>query len=588
MKATCLFGASAALAILSFSHLEAPAQEVWVWDGGSSSDSKLSTAENWVSNIQPNTGNDVELQFTGSQRTSPANDFPFETAFWCWHLLPDAGTPFSISGGTVRLSAITNESPHLFTIKSSIHIPQHLQISLQGGDILLGGSEVTFQDSLRDLTVYGSPGGARTLTMGARLMDSASQARLVVNGNATVILTNANVYGDTVINSGRVQVGNGGACGVIGRGNVQVKNNSVLSFNRSDDLHLTTAITGNTAFQMTQDGTGETWLEGGGNNTWAGAVVNAGTLVLAKSSDSSIHALNSASLVKAGGTLRLGGEGNDQIADTATVTLEGGMFDLAGMHEVIAGLSGAGTVDTTQPEVACNFRVGYNSTSSTFSGQIRNSGVNSTLNLEKTGMGTFTLADFVSPFRGTVSVLQGTLALQNGASLPNVPSISLAANTRLKFTGASGIPVGQVVSGLGTIEGAPVIAGKLTPGNGIGVLRFSGTPNLQGTLEMEIRSDGATDKVISDSLLQYGGTLRVVNSGAAFSGGDSIDLFDAPSFGGFASVAAGGAELVAGAFDGFRRPGGESRAGRGGFCGRSNAGVDGEDSRAEPRHRLDR
>ncbi len=96
---------------------------------------------------------------------------------------------------------------------------------------------------------------------------------VTIQGAGTTILTNNNNYsGGTFINSGTLQIGNGGATGSI-TGNVA--NNGTLAFNRSNSLLITGAISG--TGNLVQAGTGTTILTG--NNTFTGTtLINTGAL----------------------------------------------------------------------------------------------------------------------------------------------------------------------------------------------------------------------------------------------------------------------------------------------------------------------
>lgn len=93
------------------------------------------------------------------------------------------------------------------------------------------------------------------------------------NGTGTTVLAADNSYsGGTTINAGTLQLGNGGTSGSIAG---DVANNGTLSFNRSDQLIFSKAISGTGS--VTQDGAGTTLMTGA--NTYSGATrVNAGTL----------------------------------------------------------------------------------------------------------------------------------------------------------------------------------------------------------------------------------------------------------------------------------------------------------------------
>ncbi|MFS2324259.1 autotransporter outer membrane beta-barrel domain-containing protein [Brucella sp. H1_1004] len=96
---------------------------------------------------------------------------------------------------------------------------------------------------------------------------------LTKEGEGTLILSAANTYtGDTIVNGGTLQIGDGGTTGSI---TSDVTNDGTLSFNRADQLIFSNAISGTGS--VTQDGTGTTLMTGA--NTYTGATrVNVGTL----------------------------------------------------------------------------------------------------------------------------------------------------------------------------------------------------------------------------------------------------------------------------------------------------------------------
>ena len=75
-----------------------------------------------------------------------------------------------------------------------------------------------------------------------------------------------------------------------------------------------------------------------------------GTAILAKASNSGVHAVSYISGVSAGALLQLGGTGGDQIYDgNFGVEAMNGTFDFNGQTEGIPTLAGAGTVTNTPP-----------------------------------------------------------------------------------------------------------------------------------------------------------------------------------------------------------------------------------------------
>ncbi len=124
------------------------------------------------------------------------------------------------------------------------------------------------------ITMTGA-GGAITTGAGTDTISCAiaGSVGLTKNGAGTLVLTGANAYtGDTTINTGTLQVGDGGTTGNI-CGNVN--NNGALAFNRSDTVTYTGNITG--GGQLIQQGSGTTILTGAASHT-GGTTINAGTL----------------------------------------------------------------------------------------------------------------------------------------------------------------------------------------------------------------------------------------------------------------------------------------------------------------------
>jgi len=129
--------------------------------------------------------------------------------------------------------------------------------------------------------------GTGTVTNNATLIFNRSDNLLVGNtifgsgqliqaGTGTTILTGTNTYsGVTLINNGVLQIGNGGASGTLGTGNIT--NLASLVFNRSDALTVTNLITGTGA--LTQIGPGTLKLTRA-NSYAGGTMVSNSTLLV--------------------------------------------------------------------------------------------------------------------------------------------------------------------------------------------------------------------------------------------------------------------------------------------------------------------
>ena len=91
---------------------------------------------------------------------------------------------------------------------------------------------------------------------------------------------------------------------------------------------------------ITKTSGGTLTLAGTLDNASLGLTVNAGTVILSKTSDSTHHALGATTTVNSGGTLQLSGTGGDQIYSGVNVTVNsGGVFDLNGRNEGFATLN---------------------------------------------------------------------------------------------------------------------------------------------------------------------------------------------------------------------------------------------------------
>lgn len=151
---------------------------------------------------------------------------------------------------------------------------------------------------------------AVTITVTGPVTESGGSGRaLTKSGSGTLVLGSDSAYtGATSITAGTLQIGNGGASG--GPGSGDITNNANLAFNRTGTVAVANIISG--TGNVYQNGTGVVSLES--DNLYQGVtVVNAGTLRV-----NAVHTGGAAYTVKSGGTL--GGSGNTG----AAVTVESG------------------------------------------------------------------------------------------------------------------------------------------------------------------------------------------------------------------------------------------------------------------------
>jgi len=168
------------------------------------------------------------------------------------------------------------------------------------------------------ITLSGVPfinvNGGLTVTLTGVISDGMSPGTLEKTGAGKLILIADNTYsGDTTINAGTLQLGNGGSTGSI-VGNVA--NDGTLAFNRSNTLSFAGVISGSGG--VDQIGSGTTVLSGA--NSYSGP-----TNVLA-------------------GTLAAGAVGTFS-PNSAVSVASAGSLDLDGFSQTIAGLTNGGLVN---------------------------------------------------------------------------------------------------------------------------------------------------------------------------------------------------------------------------------------------------
>ncbi|MGD1017975.1 MAG: autotransporter-associated beta strand repeat-containing protein [Verrucomicrobiia bacterium] len=169
---------------------------------------------------------------------------------------------------------------------------------------------------------------------------------------------------------------------------------------------------------LTKTGAGTLVLAGTQDNVGLGVIVDSGTLVLAKTSNSGVHAIGGAGFTLAGGTVQLGGTGGQQIySNSVDITVNSGTFDFNGNSTMMGGLAGTGGTILNNGGGASTITFGFNNDSPTYSGTITDhSAGNGTMALVKVGTGTETLGGSNS-YSGGTTISGGTLKLGNANAL---------------------------------------------------------------------------------------------------------------------------------------------------------------------------
>jgi autotransporter-associated beta strand protein len=261
---------------------------------------------------------------------------------------------------------------------------------------------------------------------------------------------------------------------LTGAGTVRNVTNTALTltFGTADDTTFSGVINGGNSLSYTKQGSGTATWSGILDNPTGNITVNAGTIVLAKASTPTVHALGGNSFINSGGTLQLGGtftdsrpeeDGRnnpnatprdfpsnyvDQIYNDADLTVNaGGVFDLNGRSEAIDGLAGAGTVRNTVAATNSILYIGANNAGLTFSGSIEDGA--GTVSLVKGGTGTQTLSS-ANTYSGITEIRAGLLTITNANALGSTSAGTLIsggrdgqnANLQLSLTGGTpAVPV---------------------------------------------------------------------------------------------------------------------------------------------------
>lgn len=307
----------------------------------------------------------------------------------------------------------------------------------------------------------------------------SGSGRLVQVGAGTLILTGSNSYtGGTVIEAGTLQVGNGGAGGVI---TGDVANAGTLAFNKSNALVFGGAISGSGA--LVKSGSGTLTLTGNSSFT-GGTTINAGTLQIGNGGTTGVIA----GAIKNNGTLTFNrsdalGIGGVISGSGAVVQAGGGITTLSNGNTYSGGTTiSAGTL--------------VGSAASFGTGAIVNNG---TLVIDQAADATFInglsgTGDFVKrgagvlTFTGTSAIASTTVS---GGRLAVDGSLANATVT---------VENGGILGGNGTV-GAIVVqsGGTVAPGNSIGTLNVPGnyTPAAGSIYSVELSGNGQADLILA-------------------------------------------------------------------------------------------
>ena len=375
-------------------------------------------------------------------------------------------------------------------------------------------------------------------------------------GLGTTVLAgnNASYNGAISINDGgTLQVGNLGATGTLGTGDISINHiSSKLVFNRTENLLVSNNINGTGILAQSGSGTtiltsNQNWYSGGtqinggavqiGNGgasgqLGSGLVSNNAALVFMRSDTISVGNVisGSGSLAQSGlGTLTLTGAntytgtttvtsgilkaGVASVAGTSgafgnnsAVTLSnvaGAGLDITGFNTQIGSLAGGGSLGGNVTLGGSTLTVGGNNLASTFSGIISGAAGN----LIKTGSGTLILTG-ANSYTGTSTINAGTAQVGDGGTLGTLGSGAITNNAALVFKRSDTISVGNVISGSGSLAQS-----------GAGTLTLTGANTYTGAT------------TITSGILKAGVAASLAGTSGAFGNNSAVTLSNATGAG---------------------------------------------------------
>ncbi len=467
------------------------------------------------------------------------------------------GAGIDLSCGTGNL-IISGEANRLVTNPIddlTVHVAAGRQVEVrtrieQSGRFVKSGEGALWLTGSGD-----NPGTQATVNGGELMLAKTSNADVHALGGGTHIVNSGSILrlsgtGGNQIFSGATVHLDGGILDMNGRDegfSQLVGNGNVINSAAATNSTLTLAFEGVSGFSggitgeagsvvLNKAGSGKLSLFGTANNSGMQVIVSNGVLSLQKTSANALG--GGTHIVNSGSTLQLAGTGDNQIAHSATVHLDGGILDMNGRDEGFNRLIGNGSATNSAPATNSTLTLGAGDGSANFSGTIGDGA--GTMSLVKTGDGTLTLTSAHS-YTGTTTIEAGSIILSNNGAINASPSIRIEEGAVFGISPRSGnrplYSYSGNINGQGTIDGDLVIGdgGVVSPGmigESLGALSIvSGTLafNPGGTLRMELANPLVFGFSVPE-LLAFDGSSGFDTSGltmnSATSHGDSSRVND--------------------------------------------------------------
>lgn len=436
----------------------------------------------------------------------------------------------TLSSGTTRIGndsalgtgSLTLNGGTLSSDSISARTPASTSLSI-GGNVTLGDAVNTGALSFSGPVDLGA--GARQLTTesAVTLAGSISNGSLAKAGAAPLTLTGSNSYGATTISAGVLNVGDGGASGSLGTGNVG--NDGSLVVNRSGSLSIPGVISGTGSLDI--NGGGTVTLTGLNTYTGVTTIHPGNTLVFSMGINYAESHVGSAVTIGSGSTLLLtvphatgfaySLAGNKVAADVSIAA--GGTFNRNGNDTYVHGLTMTGNSVVTG---GGGLRLCANLTATSDA-----TGAPAINSMALVG-GTYTNAGNTHTLTvihgaGSVATSDLTIGPINEVTQAGATNLVKGGNGNLTLAGTSTF-TGTTTVSQGTLSGAATLAGPLdvqagstvAPGNSIGTFG-AGATTLAGTYVCEVDATTSDVLAVTGALNLTGSTLELSGTPAAAS-----------------------------------------------------------------------
>ena len=463
-------------------------------------------------------------------------------------------TSLILSGGTTSVSSSSN-------------------LGSSSGSILLGSTLNVTGSFTNSRTIFAAGGtfdidSLDILTQTGVIQNNTTASSITKTGAGTLVLGASNTYtGDTIINSGRLEVNN----------NERIHNSSDLIVNSGTfDLNNRTETVGGlqgAGGVVTGGSSGRLIVNQSEGRTYSGVISGSGGLTKQGNGTLTLTGANTydGSTLVQDGTLRFAPGGSlDSTTDVSVSS--GATFDMNGVSDLVDSISGAGNITLGGASLA----VDQSSGTTTFSGVISESG-----SISKNGGHKLVLSGN-NTFDGGVVIFGGAVSVQSDSNL-GAPSgdIVLAINGELETTGtfatSRDFAFGMAADGrIDTAAGTTLTHnGTLSGGSGITFRKLGA-----GTYRLNAVNAGFGGDIIVDD-----GTFEIANfSGDALSGSTRVTVNSGGTLfnnqvEGFGSLEGSGSVITSSTLEvGFDNSsttfsGVISSAGSSGFVGKAGTGV---------------